>query len=91
MFLFCMIGAPVKKTTMVMEKQIVSLVKICLQKELNHEVFDNYFEVISHTKRTRNNNCSLRLPKISKQGFQYGGAKVFNNLPKCERDFLLNE
>ena len=57
------IGAPVKKTTMVMEKQVIRLVKICLQKELNHEVFDNYFEVISHTKRTQNNNCSLRLPQ----------------------------
>ena len=89
------IGAPVKKTTSVIVKQIVGLVKSCLQKELKHDVFDNYFEVINHSKRTRNNNCSLRLPKvkleISKQGFKYGGSKFFNQLPKCERDFLLNE
>ena len=87
------IGAPVKKTTSVIDKQIVGLVKSCLQKELKHDVFDNYFEVINHSKRTRNNNCSLRLPKvkleISKQGFQYGGSKIFNKLPKCERVFLL--
>ena len=61
------------------------MVEKCLRKEIGHESFDNYFRMISHSKETRNNNISIKLPKIklevAKQGFYFGGAKLFNGLP----------
>ena len=52
-----------------------------LHKNLDHETFDSYFEVMKHSKNTRNNNLSLRLPavklEVAKQGFSYGEEKLF--------------
>ena len=60
-----------------------------LRKEIGRESFDNYFHMISHSKGTRNNNISIKLPKIklevAKQGFYFGGAKLFNGLPLTMR------
>ena len=64
----------------------------CLRKEIGHETFDNYFQMISHLKGTRNNNISIKLPKIKsevpKQGFYFGGAKLFYGLPLTMRTSL---
>ena len=75
------------------DAQICSLVKKCLHKKLNHNILDDYFVITNHSKHTRNNNCSLRLPpiklEVTKQSFYYGGAKIFNALPIDERKSLL--
>lgn len=47
--------------------------------------FKNYFERLIHSKATRNNGISVKLPKVrlefGKKSFYYQGAKTFNNLP----------
>ena len=54
---------------------------------LNDDVpnFEDYFELISHGKGTRNNNRILGTPKIklesAKKAFFYNGAVVYNSLP----------
>ena len=67
------------------QSQICSLVEKCIQGRIEHETFDNYFEMACHVKETRNNNISIRLPRIklelTKQSFYFGGAKLFNTLP----------
>ena len=63
--------------------------KICLTvfKCINNQqpMFENYFDVISHEKNTRNNNNLLRVPKIKLQGtkraFFYNGVFIYNKLP----------
>ena len=61
------------------------LVRKCLQQQTNSVTFNNYFEILSHTMETRNDNYLLRLPQVkletAKQGFYYGGAKLYNSLP----------
>ena len=83
----------VKSTKSVVESQICSLVKQCLKKELQHEIFDDYFKVFNHGKGTRNQKCSLRLPSIkletTRSSFYFGGAKLFNNLDIFDRKFLI--
>ena len=83
----------IPKTRVVMESQIGTLVQHCLHKNLGHETFDSYFEVMKHPKNMRNNNLSLRLPavklEVTKQDFSYGGAKLFNSLPVEKRSILL--
>ena len=82
----------VKSTKAVVEKHICSLVKQCLKKEIQHDVFDNYFDVLDHTEGTRNNKRSLKLPSIkletSRPSFYFGAAKIFNELDISEREFL---
>ena len=60
------------------------LVRKCLVKDICVH-FQNYFTLIEHEKETRNNNCTLRLPRIKKEyarkSFLYMGAKVYNELP----------
>ena len=86
---WCKIGESVKSAV---EKQVCSLVKKCLKKEAHHHVFDNYFDVVGHSKQTRNNNRLLRLPKIKlevlRPSFCFGAAKIFNSLDISERNFL---
>ena len=79
----------------VIQRQNCMLVKKCLQNQLNSVVFNNYFEVMNHERNTRNNNFILRLPTVklecAKQGFYFGGAKLFNSLPlelRLEHDFV---
>ena len=56
----------------------------CLQNNVRTP-FKNYFERLVHSKATRNNGISVKLPKVrlefGKKSFYYQGAKTFNNLP----------
>ena len=74
------IGKPVQPIVKVIEQQVCSLVIKCLNKDLCHETFDEYFEVQRHKKRTRNNDLCLKLPALklefARSSFYYGGAKV---------------
>ena len=82
----------VKSIKSAVDMQVCSLVKKCLKKEVDHPVFDNYFDVVGHARQTRNNKRLLRLPKIkleaSRPSFYFGGAKTFNSLDLFEREFL---
>lgn len=59
-------------------------VRKCLEKMLC-ENFHDYFELLSHTKNTRGNNSSIKLPRVKlefeRKGFYFFGAKVYNELP----------
>ena len=63
------------------------LVKKCLERRLTSVTFNDYFKILNHTKNTRNKFflLRLRLPavklEIAKQGFYFGGAKLYNSLP----------
>ena len=60
-------------------------VKKCLNKETSSAVFNNYFEVLSNYRQTRNSGHSLRLPtvklELGRKSFYFGGASLFNTLP----------
>ena len=78
----------------VIQRQNCMLVKKCLERRLNSLTFNDYFKILNHTKNTRNKNFLLRLPavklEIAKQGFYFGGAKLYNSLPlelRSETDF----
>ena len=66
------------------EQQVCTLVKHCLKKESSHPIFDDCFTVLSHRRRTRNNNLILKLSTIkleaSKQSFYFDAAIIFNQL-----------
>ena len=51
-------------------------------KELNSETFDNYIILQKHNKNTRNNKCSIRLPRVklelAGQNFYFYGGKLYN-------------
>lgn len=80
------IGGDVKlrKLESRMKMQACNVVKKCLDGKLC-EQFENYFEINEHSKRTRNRNKLLKLPKIKlefgRKSFRFQGAKIFNNLP----------
>ena len=84
----------IPKTRVVIESHICSLVQHCLHKNLGHETFDSYFEVMKHSKNTRNNNLFLRLPavklEVAKHGFSYGEATLFKGLSLENEKFLYN-
>ena len=52
----------------------------------------NYFELISHSKSTRNNKLSIALPRVrtkaAQDGFYYQGAMIYNSLT---RDIRMQE
>ena len=83
---------PAKSILGSVEKQVCSLVKTCLKKEIGHPSFDDYFTVLSHSK-TRNNNLTLKLPtiklEVSRPSFYFGAAKIFNQQPVSQREFLI--
>ena len=61
---------------------------LLVRKCIDGDVCDNfveYFDEMNHSQNTRNNNISLRLPRVAteyaKKGFYYRGAKEYNNLP----------
>ena len=68
------------------------MVKNCVKKKYDHEIFDNYFTVIKHKRGTRNNKPLLKLPSIkleaSRFSFYFGAAKIVNNLDITKREFL---
>ena len=45
--------------------------------------YDNYFQLTSHAMNTRNNNASIKLPKVklacAKKAFYFTGAKLYND------------
>ena len=59
------------------------------------EVFQNYFERLNHLHNTRNNNLSLKFPKVrtefGRKGFYFLGAKAFNDLPLSVRLFEIDQ
>ena len=56
-----------------LNRDICMLVKRCLLNEFNLDTFNNYFEIFDHKMNTRNNNHSIRLPRmkleLARQGF----------------------
>ena len=66
-------------------KRAVVMTFQCIKNNYLPSVFDNYFTMMSHNKATRNNNCSLIIPKVklecTKKGFFYQGTVLFNKLP----------
>ena len=72
------------------------LVKKCLNGEVC-EIFDNFFEIRTHEKSTRNNGFLLQVPKVrlqlTKSCFRLKGVKFYNSLPvkhpqpECTGDF----
>ena len=66
------------------KRERVLLVKSCLCKESNEE-FNNYFKLIEHKYKTRNNSKSIKLPpvklELAKQGFYFSGGVLYNSLP----------
>ena len=71
--------------TNVIQRQICLLVKKCLEKQTNSQIFDNYFCMQSHERATRSNNTLIEIPllklEVAKQRFYVAGAKIFNSLP----------
>ena len=56
----------------------------CLLKDFNSETFDNYCILQKHNKNTRNNNYSIRVPRVklelARQSFYIYGGKLYNEL-----------
>ena len=69
--------------TNVIQRQNCLLVKKCLEKQTNGQIFDNYFCMQSHERATRNNTL-IEIPllklEVAKQSFYVAGAKIFNSL-----------
>ena len=69
----------------ILDKQVLSMVLICLRHQFDHNVLDQYFDILKHNKHTRNNKFSLKLPakklEIARANFYFWGVKVFNKLP----------
>ena len=60
------------------------LVRKCLERE-TCEQLQNYFTLQEHERQTRNNNYTLKLPRIkteyARKSFMFMSAKVYNELP----------
>ena len=60
-------------------KRACKVVQKCLHNDIC-SIFYNYFTIINHDKKTRNNECLLRLPNIKteyvRKSFLFMGAKV---------------
>ncbi len=56
----------------------------CLKKDVCQNFF-NYFTVIDSKVATRNQGCSINLPRVrletAKKGFYFYGGKLYNELP----------
>ena len=78
------------------KKHALLLVKKCLNGKVC-EIFDNFFEIRTHEKTTRDNGFLLQVPKVrlqlSKSCFRSVGVKFYNSLPiehrqvECTRNF----
>ena len=82
-------GKPVKNIHSEILFQCCKLVRQCLDGTVCNNL-KNYFEITNHTVNTRNNQISLKLPKVklscAKKAFYFIGAKAYNNIPKNIRD-----
>ena len=67
------------------KRQSCQLVFDCLQDNVCTP-FKGYFTKIEHNINTRNNGCSLKLPKtkleFGRRSFAFQGALVYNTLPR---------
>ena len=67
----------------IFQRKICTTVFKCLNDDVPN--FEDYFELISHRKGTRNNNRILRTQKIklesTKKAFYYNDSVVYNSLP----------
>ncbi len=56
----------------------------CLKKDVCQNIL-NYFTVIDYKVATRNQGCSINLPRVrietAKKGFYLIGGKLYNELP----------
>ena len=72
-----------------MKRQSFQLVFDCLQDNVCTP-FKGYFTKIEHNINTRNNGCSLKLPKakleFGRRSFAFQGAIVYNTLPRHLRN-----
>ena len=70
-------------------REQVLLGKSFLCKESNEE-FNNYFKLIEHKYKTRNNSKNIKLPpaklELTKQGLYFSGGVLYNSLPIEIRD-----
>ena len=70
-------------------REQVLLGKSFLCKESNEE-FNNYFKLIEHKYKTRNNSKNIKLPpaklELAKQGLYFSGGVLYNSLPIEIRD-----
>ena len=70
------------------KRQLCVLVRNCLDESLP-ENFQGYFDLLQHSLNTRNNNASLKLPKVrteyGKRSVKFIGSKIYNDLPICIR------
>ena len=70
-------------------RQSCQLVYDCLQDNVCTP-FKGYFTKIEHNINTRNNGCSLKLPKakleFGRRSFAFQGALVYNTLPRHLRN-----
>ena len=64
------------------------LVRKCMDKTVC-ENFHEYFQLIEHESKTRNNQALLRIPKcrleFGKKAFKCTGARIYNELPEVLR------
>ena len=71
------------------KRQSCQLVFDCLQDNVCTP-FKRYFTKIEHNINTRNNGCSLKLPKakleFGRRSFAFQGALVYNTLPRHLRN-----
>jgi len=65
------------------KRKVCKMVRKCINGELDN--FRNYFDIIKHTKATRNNKLTIRLPMLrlesTKKSFYFYGALLYNSLP----------
>ena len=66
-------------------KQAAQIVYKCLNGELCSN-FQDYFELNQNKMNTRNNNISVRVPRVklefARNSFYFMGAKIYNELPR---------
>ena len=72
-----------------MKRQSCQLVFDCLQVNVCSP-FKGYFAKIEHNINTRNNRCSLKLPKaksgFGRRSFAFQGALIYSTLPRHLRN-----
>ena len=74
------IKSTVKSIGSCLNRDICMLVKRCLLNEFNLDTFNNYFEIFDHKMNTRNNNHSIRLPRVKLELASQGMKR--NSLPR---------
>ena len=81
----------VQSVESLIKEQSCQLVFDCLQDNVCTP-FKGYFTKTEHNINTRNNGCSLKLPKakleFGRRSFPFQGALVFNTLPRHLRNLI---